>query len=194
LEKIVKFDPAYDKRSSDHKKNYGVHGVTLRMVLKGNKGAVQFVLFTNWMLPNVSMETDLRILEKASHGINIAPEVLDPIPDITDKRFDAVKYGMESAKRLIGMSNPDKLDLLDLDIYYHPLPADLGFHSLVPIYKEQTLISDSCEFLDGKPCYYDGSGLAAKKVYDILLTEGSDGVWKYLYTYYCDTFNVQEEL
>lgn len=39
MERITKFYPAFDKRSSIPGKNYGIHGVELRMILKGNKGA-----------------------------------------------------------------------------------------------------------------------------------------------------------
>src|SRR5215467_3220628 len=60
LERIVTFEPAYDKRHPDPKKNYGIHGVTLRMVLKGPEGAVQFVLYTNWQLPHVTKEWEDR--------------------------------------------------------------------------------------------------------------------------------------
>jgi hypothetical protein len=56
LERITEFAPAFDKRDPDPKKNYGIHGVDLRMVLKGEEGAVQFVLFTGWMLPHVAKE------------------------------------------------------------------------------------------------------------------------------------------
>lgn len=51
LEHIVKFTPAYDERPK-----YGVHGVELRMIVKGPRGAVQFVLMTNWHLPHVQHE------------------------------------------------------------------------------------------------------------------------------------------
>lgn len=57
FERIVTFSPAFDKRSADPSKNYGIHGVELRMILKGPKGATQFVLYTNWMLPHVDEET-----------------------------------------------------------------------------------------------------------------------------------------
>lgn len=49
---------AYDKRNKDPKKNYGIGGCTLRMVVRGNKGAVQFVVHTNWHLPHVQKELD----------------------------------------------------------------------------------------------------------------------------------------
>lgn len=52
LERIVRFEPGYDRRAE----GYGIHGVNLRMVLKGEKGAVQFLLFTNWMPDSVDAD------------------------------------------------------------------------------------------------------------------------------------------
>lgn len=56
MEKIITFEPAFDKRDKDPSKNYGIHSVTLRMVLKGELGAVHFVLYTGWNLPHVTEE------------------------------------------------------------------------------------------------------------------------------------------
>jgi len=56
LTREIKFSPAYDKRDPDPSKNYGIHGVTITFLLKGEKGAVQFVLYTNWHLPHVDHE------------------------------------------------------------------------------------------------------------------------------------------
>lgn len=140
-EKIITFSPAYDGRDSDPKKNYGIYGVDLRFVLKGEKGAVQFVLFTNWQLPHVTEE------------------------------FLGKRIG----------------DLLDIKVRFLPLPADVGYHSLKPMYKGQKP-TKNCPYLDGKPCYYDGSGLRAKDVYEILLEKGSEGVWNELKEYYKETF------
>ena len=53
LERIVKFFPAYDKRHSDPKKNYGVGCVRVIMLLKGKKGAVSFTFGTGMYLPRV---------------------------------------------------------------------------------------------------------------------------------------------
>ena len=164
FERIVEFEPAFDKRDSDPTKDYGIHGVTLRMVLKGPEGAVQFVLYTNWQLPHVTAE-------------------------------------MKEAG--------DKPDVL-----YRPLPADLGYHSPKPMYEGQHPIGSMdyslkgwdmkdlstipeakptgaftpCEYLDGKPCYYDGSGLNAERIFHVLLKEGSNGVWRELEEYYKQTF------
>ena len=190
LKRIVKFAPAYDKRNPDPSKNYGVHGVELRMVLKGKEGAVQFLLFTNWMLPRVQLDTDLRILSKASKGVRLVPSVSKELGPLLTK----VSKDLECAERLADLRDSEELDLLDLQILYHPMPVDLGYHSPKPLYEDQTQISDSCEYLDGRPCYYDGSGLNAKSIYEVLLKEGDKGVWRELEEYYKLTFNVKEEL
>jgi|SRR3990172_4197865 len=58
MEKIIEISPAWDKRHPEPNKNYGIHGVEMRFVLKGPEGAVQFVLYTNWQLPHVQEELD----------------------------------------------------------------------------------------------------------------------------------------
>lgn len=143
MERIVEFNPAYDERNNP-KGNYGIHGVNLRMMLKGDKGVVQFVLYTNWHLPHVQDELESKMVGKD-------------------------KFYIQTITR--------------------PLPADLGYHSPKPIYEDQLPMSDSCEYLDGHECYYDGSGLNAERIYDVLLKEGSEGVWRELEEYYSHVFN-----
>jgi hypothetical protein len=144
MEKIVEFIPAFDKRNSDPSKNYGIHGVDLRMILKGDKGAVQFVVYTNWHLPHVQKEMNRKVLGQ---------------------------------------------DELYVETILNPMPADLGYHSFYPMYEGQGICSESCDYLDGKPCYYDGSGLNAERMYKVLLEKGSDGVWRELEDYYNKLFN-----
>jgi hypothetical protein len=43
--------PAWDKRNPDPKKNYGIHCAGLCFYVKGPLGAVQFVMYTGWFLP-----------------------------------------------------------------------------------------------------------------------------------------------
>lgn len=50
FERIVTMRPAFHRVHADPSKNYGVHGVELRMVLRGPLGATQFLLYTGWML------------------------------------------------------------------------------------------------------------------------------------------------
>lgn len=141
--RIITFDPAFDRRSSDPKKDYGIHGVNLRCVLKGPLGAVSFVLYTNWQLPEVTKE-------------------------LAGRHYEAIDGDPHWMER--------------------PMPADIGYHSPVPMYEGQSINREACEFLDGRPCYHDGSGLNAQKYYEILLREGSDGLWAALETYYHRTF------
>jgi len=68
FEKRIELTPAYDKRDLDPKKDYGIHGVNIRFLLLGEKGATQFLLFTNWMLPHVQEETDARTVHKILSG------------------------------------------------------------------------------------------------------------------------------
>jgi hypothetical protein len=51
FEKIVTLGPAFHKVHDEPTKNYGVGGVTLRMVLRGPLGATQFYMLTDWYLP-----------------------------------------------------------------------------------------------------------------------------------------------
>ena len=143
MEKIINFIPAFDKRNPNPSKNYGIHGVDIRFILKGDKGATQFVLYTNMYLPHVQKELQTKC---------------------QSSQF----------------------------CFLEPLPADLGYHSPKPIYEGQSICSESCEYLDGKPCYYDGSGLNAKRVYNRLLKEGDRGVWDELEIFYNNIFNNQE--
>jgi hypothetical protein len=79
------------------------------MVLKGEAGAVQFVVYTDWYPPHVQEER------------------------MVDHRQSVV--------------------------------ASMG----------------PCEYLDGRECYYDGSGLRADEwVRDLLIKRGSDAIWEAL--------------
>lgn len=82
-------------------------------------------------------------------------------------------------------------DDIGLRVTFLPLPADLGYHSPTARYANQRVQSDDCPVIGG-PCYYDGSGLNAEPVYERLLREGSDGVWKALEEYYAETFAASE--
>jgi len=133
MEKLIEWTPAYDKRHADDKKNYGIGCVTVKFLLKGKLGAVQFYILSGWHLPHVQ----------------------------------------EEHRNHPGFANP--------------VGADVGYHSPKPIYEGQTPIDDSCPYLDGKPCYYDGSGLAADTLFDEFVTKGIDAVWNKLeeeYIYY----------
>jgi hypothetical protein len=150
MERIIEFFPAYDKRDPDPAKNYGIHGVNLRFLLKGDKGAIQFVVHTNWMLPYVQEEHDAKTVHKILEG--------------------------------------DSLYLREPFFLHKPMPANLGYHSPVPVREWQEKPSfETCEVLCG-PCYYDGSASNAEPVFNRLLAEGDAGVWAVLEDYYKELF------
>lgn len=64
-------------------------------------------------------------------------------------------------------------------MFHKPSPADIGYHSKVPRYEGQTPIAESgqCKFIPDGPCYYDGSGLNAERVFDIMVEGGTDALW-----------------
>ena len=129
MEKLIYFEPGYDKRSSDPSKNYGIGGMKIRFVLKGDKGAVQFLIGTDWYPENTQKEYMTRF--------------------------------------------PNKTEV-------QPMGWDIGYHSPVPMYDSQEIAQDNCEYLDGKPCYYDGSGLRADELIPAFLERGVDAVWEEL--------------
>ncbi len=132
LQRIVEWQPAWDRRDPDPKKNYGIHGMELCFVLKGSKGATQFLIFTNWLLPS------LRDMQKKGW----------PMP------------------------------------LREPMPADVGYHARVPQHEGQNSVTESCIYLDGAPCYYDGSGLQAQALFDEFVAKGEDVIWETLEAHY----------
>lgn len=75
------------------------------------------------------------------------------------------------------------------DLY--PLPVDLGYHSYEPHYEGQTS-TGKCDYLGGKDCYYDGSGLNANDAYYTLINGGEEELWKFLEKYYLCVFKDEE--
>ena len=61
-----------------------------------------------------------------------------------------------------------------------PQPADIGYHSYLPQYEDDTISQESCDYLGGKPCYYDGSSLQAEAVFDIFVSGGDKALWEEL--------------
>ena len=95
MERIVKMSPAWDKRHSDPSKNYGIHGVNLRFALVGEKGATQFLVYTNWQLPHVTEE----LLAKSVNGASYSMLEVRFLPMPADLGYHSrakTEYGMHS--------------------------------------------------------------------------------------------------
>lgn len=85
------------------------------------------------------------------------------------------------------------LNEIDLIVRFAPSSIELGYHSPVPVTQGQEYTRLNCHHFPGKtPCYCSSGCLAAEPVFKILLTEGSEGVWKFLEEYYKKTFEAVE--
>lgn len=140
LERITNVRGAFDKRNPDPKKNYGIHSMELHFILKGPKGAVQFLVYTGMHLPHVEAE-------------------------LWGKR---------------GEWNP-----------FHPMGADIGYHSPHPVYEGQTAVHSDCQYTGGE-CYYDGTSLGADEFMPEFLAGGDSAVWAMLERRYHETFEAKE--
>ena len=118
--------------------SHGRHGLSIRFVSKGDKGAVQFLLYTG-LCPQ--------------HAV------------------------------------PSTIGVRDCEWGGAAIPADLGYYAKQPQYDGQEAIDNACEFCDGQPCYYDGSGLNANDAMYALVNGGGDGLWAFLDAYYAATFD-----
>jgi len=73
----LEVQPAFDKRHDDPKKNYGIHGVTLRFLLRKPDAVMQFLLYTNWQLKHVRAEKGIATVERYPFSYWQAPMAAD---------------------------------------------------------------------------------------------------------------------
>ena len=57
-----------------------------------------------------------------------------------------------------------------------PLATDIGYHADEPQYEDQQRMA--CDRRPQGFCYYDGSSLRAHNIWEVMLAEGSEAVWK----------------
>jgi hypothetical protein len=71
-----------------------------------------------------------------------------------------------------------------------PMGLSVGYHSPRPMFEGQPVAQESCGFLDGKPCYCDGSALVASKWMERFIQGGTEWLWRALEEEYRDRFGV----
>lgn len=49
LKREILWEPGFDHRNDPQKKQYGCHGLQIRWLVHGDKGSVQFLLYTGWL-------------------------------------------------------------------------------------------------------------------------------------------------
>lgn len=98
----------------------------------------------------------------------------------------------ETDRRTLGKVQRGEPIAVDLHCFYQPMAVDRGYHSLTPRYPGQTA-RENCPYLNGATCYYDGSGLNAQVVFDAMLSEGDQGLWRELEYYFTQVFETPLE-
>lgn len=98
LTREIQFHPAYDKRHKDPAKNYGWGCARMRCILKGPKGAVQFVMLTGWALPHCKAEY---------------PDAFDDYPMASDLGYHSPEPMYEGQQSI-----SEKCDILGCECYY----------------------------------------------------------------------------
>ena len=131
FDRIIQWTPA-----SGLQPQYGRNCMSVRFVLRGPLGAVQFYLITGWY-----------------HS--------------SDRKPGGMIDCLDGIQRPLGPV---------------PIPVDLGFHSLKPMYDGQE--PRDCDLLPGGRCYYDGSGLNAEDAFDVFTDGGDEALWDFLERYY----------
>lgn len=120
---------------------------------------------------------DMRFYVKGSKGVVQFYLMTGWWPEVVSKPDDVDSFG-----------NP-KMNY-DRVINNGPYAADLGYHSLKPMFEGQQQMD--CTVLEGGKCYYDGSGLSATKPWSLLVHVGEEAMWKFLEDYYYDVFGKDE--
>jgi hypothetical protein len=166
LQREIEFEPGYDKRNPDPDKNYGIHGMNMRFLLKGKLGTVQLLIYTNWQVPSVNKNIDQ--FEKVSRFL-IEPMAADigyhsRIPQYEGQN-PIVKTRFKSSK-------PKKIKLGEEEIEFPGIEIDREF------------TPEPCPYLNNDPCFYDGSSLSAKRYFEVFVEKGEEALWEELESYY----------
>lgn len=80
FERITRVRLPFDRRHSDPSKNYGIHGLDVYFILKGEKGAAQFAVNFPVFLPHVEREHEGKFpkIRKEILGIDVGYH--SPVP------------------------------------------------------------------------------------------------------------------
>lgn len=174
LKRKLDFEVGYDKRDPDPSKNCGVHGMNMRFMISGKIGVVQFLIYTNWMLPHVRKEQDK--FEKISRFL-AEPMAADigyhsRIPQYEGQKFTRrVKIIPKPRKNIIIDGEETSIPDFELDEAFEPTP---------------------CSFLQNDPCFYDGSSSNAEAYLDELVTYGEEALYEKMIGYYTQALGNEE--
>lgn len=88
LRREIKWEPGYDHRDDPDplKSQYGAHGLQIRFMLHGDKGTIQFLLYTNW-IPNEVLMSRGTVPARL-----LSPQVLRPLAADLGYHADKPQY------------------------------------------------------------------------------------------------------
>ncbi len=161
LERIVKFAPAWDKRSPNPKKNYGINTMQCFMLVKGKKGVTHFVFSTGILLPKTIEEYIKN--GKAKYELHDWGYYFLNKPMGFDVGYHARKKQYKGQE----LRHPTRMV---------KTKGNKPFNYKFPKIGKKPPV---CEWI-GKPCYCDGSALRAETFMDILTEKGDEPIWKML--------------
>lgn len=122
-----------------------------------------------------------------------------PATDIWGVEIKFLLYGQKAVIQFVLRTNWHSNELpsgLERDGWLspnRPHAVDLGYHAYAPQHEYHEPITDNCEYLNGAPCYYDGSSLMAIDTLELLIIEGGEAVWKKMEQCYIEWFGADEE-
>jgi hypothetical protein len=118
------------------------------------------------------------------HGVELEFAVVGELGAVTFKIFTNWQLPEVRENMLNSSTSFGYVQKYPFTFVMEPIPADLGFHSRLPAYEGQQYMSECTYTPEGEGCYYDGSSMAAVNLFDVLVAEGSDGVWRELESKY----------
>jgi hypothetical protein len=139
----IMFTTAWNRKSEDPNKNYGIGAVHIMFGLIGDKGAITADFFTDWYLKNDQPGVD---------------------------RHNANGRGLPVINRL----------------------GSVDAHAYTPLYEDQFRSRDECCWLNGAPCYMDGSALQGGELLEMFIEHGLDALWVKMEEYYENWLNKDE--
>jgi hypothetical protein len=71
---------------------------------------------------------------------------------------------------------------------YAPMGVQVAYHARTPQYEDHGVCQQSCEWLDGAPCYSDGSFIQGSEWMAKLIERGTDWLWPALEQEYRERF------
>jgi len=167
LRRKLDFEPGWDKRDPDPKKNYGIHGMSMRWLIYGKLGTVQFLLYTNWQIASVRKEHNS--MEMVHRFVN------DPMPADLGYHSRVYMYEGQTPMQNRKITGSKKMKI-------NPLNSESPELEM-PIFTTDPVLP-GCQYLNGDPCFYDGSSLQAITMFDTLVEEGEEALWTRLENYY----------